>query len=57
MTREFVSAAGLMARVLGFPEYRLVVIDHPISSAGDAALLARARATIEQLKPLLLRAG
>ena len=57
MTREFVSAAGLMARVLGFPEYPFVVIDHPISSAGDAALLARARATIEQLKPLLLRAG
>ena len=54
MTRQFVSAAELMARVLGYPDYPFVVIEHPISSAGDAALLARAKATIEQLERLLL---
>ena len=54
MTTQFVSAAELMARVLGYPGYSFVVIDHPISSASDAALEARARATIEQLRQLLL---
>ena len=36
MTTRFVSAAELMARVLGFPGYEFAVIAHPISSAGDA---------------------
>lgn len=54
MTSQFVSAAELMARVLGYPGYSFVVIDHPISSADDAALLARARATIDQIRRLLL---
>ena len=54
MTSQFESAAELMARVLGYPGYPFVVIDHPISSATDAALLARARATFEQIRQLLL---
>lgn len=54
MTSQFVSAAELMARVLGYPDYPFVVIDHPISSACDADLLARAEATIQQLRNLLL---
>lgn len=54
MTSQFVSAAELMARVLGYPDYGFVVIDHPISSAGDAALSARAQATIDQIRRLLL---
>jgi hypothetical protein len=49
MTTQFVSAAELMCRVLGMPDYKFVVIGHPISSASDA------RATIEQAKDLLLR--
>ena len=57
MTSQFASAAELMARVLGYPDYAFVTIDHPISSAGDSALLARARATIEQLHGLLLAGG
>jgi hypothetical protein len=55
MTARFVSAAELMARVLGLPDYRFVVIGHPISSASDAELEAYARETIAQARGLLLR--
>ena len=55
MTTRFVSAAELMARVLGMPGYPFVVIDHPVSSATDAQLEARARAAIEQGLPMLVR--
>jgi hypothetical protein len=54
MTTRFVSAAGLMSRVLGMPGYAFAVIDHPVSSAGDAGLAAMAQATIEQARRLLL---
>ena len=55
MTTRFVSAAELMSRVLGMPDYGFAVIDHPVSSADDAALMAMARATIEQGQGLLLQ--
>ena len=55
MTTRFVSAAELMARVLGFPGYAFAVIDHPISSAGDAALRDMAASAAEQAHRLLLR--
>ena len=54
MTARFVSAAELMARVLGVPGFRFAVIDHPISSASDEELAARARATIEQARGIIL---
>jgi hypothetical protein len=54
MTTRFASAAELMSRVLGMPDYRFVVIDHPISSAPDAKLAEYARATVEQARQLLL---
>ena len=38
MTERFVSAAELMAQVLGAPDHRFVVIPHPISSADRDAL-------------------
>jgi len=44
MTSQFVSAAQLMARVLGADGYPFVVIEHPISSATPDALRERARA-------------
>ena len=47
-------AAELMARVLGMPGYRFGVIDHPISSAGDAGLRERAESFVEQAVELLL---
>ena len=56
MTTRFASAAELMSRVLGMPGYAFVQIEHPVSSADDAALAARARATIEQGLKLLVRA-
>ena len=55
MTTRFVSAAEMMARVLGMPGYDFAVIDHPVSSATDAELAARARAAIEQGCRLLVR--
>jgi hypothetical protein len=36
MTTRFVTAAKLMAKVLGMPDYPFAVIEHPISNAGDA---------------------
>lgn len=54
MTTRFVSAAELMARVLGFPGYAFAVIDHPISSASDAALRAMAVAAAQQAQRLLV---
>jgi hypothetical protein len=53
MTTRFVSAAELMSRVLGMPGYRFAVIEHPVSSATDAGLAARAQATIGQMRGLL----
>jgi hypothetical protein len=54
MTTRFSSAAELMSRVLGVPDFRFAVIDHPISSASDARLEAYARATIAQARQILL---
>ena len=56
MTTRFVSAADLMARVLGFSGYEYAVIAHPISSANDEALREMAAAAIIQVRRLLLTA-
>lgn len=55
MTTRFVSAAELMARVLGFPGYPFAVIPHPVSSASDDALREAAAAAAEQARRLLLQ--
>jgi hypothetical protein len=55
MTSRFVSAAELMCKVLGMPDYKFAVIGHPISSASDDELSDYARSTIEQARTLLLR--
>jgi hypothetical protein len=55
MTARFVSAAEMMAKVLGMPGYKFVVIGHPISNASDDQLADYARATIAQARSLLLR--
>jgi hypothetical protein len=55
MTTRFVSAAELMARVLGFPGYQFAVIAHPLSSATDDALREMAAAATAQSRRLLLR--
>jgi hypothetical protein len=55
MTSRFASAAEMMGKVLGLPGYEFAAIEHPVSSAGDAELLARARAALNQGVPLLVR--
>jgi hypothetical protein len=55
MTERFVSAAEMMAKVLGMPDYKFVVIGHPISNASDEQLAGYARTTIEQARRLWFR--
>jgi hypothetical protein len=55
MTSRFVSAAEMMSRVLGMPDYRFAVIGHPLSSATDRELEEMARKAIEQGRSLLLK--
>jgi hypothetical protein len=54
MTRNFVSAAELMAKVLGMPDYGFAVIDHPVSSATDKELEARALQTMATIDTQIL---
>ena len=53
MTSAFVDGGELMAAALGVPGYRFAVIGHPISSASDTELEAKARAALEQARDLL----
>ncbi len=55
MTERFATAAELMSRVLGMPDYRFARIGHPVSSATDAGLAAMARLAIEQGRSMLVR--
>jgi hypothetical protein len=58
MTSNFVSAAELMAKVLGMPGYAFAVIDHPVSSASDKELEARALQTMAAIdEQILLSVG
>ena len=53
MTTRFVSAAELMARVLGLPGYPFAVIEHPVSSASDAELEQRARMVLQCIEDMI----
>ena len=55
MTNRFVSAAELMAKVLGAPDYKFAVIDHPVSSASDTELANKAEQAVELIDELILR--
>ena len=57
MTTKFVSAAELMAKVLGADGYPFVVIDHPISSASGETLDAWARQAARESMDLLIGAN
>jgi hypothetical protein len=54
MTANFISAAELMSQVLGMPDYEFAVIEHPVSSADDQGLQARAQQTAEALQRIVL---
>ena len=56
MTTQFVSAAKLMARVLGADGYPFVIIDHPISSASEETLDGWARVAARESVDLLIGA-
>jgi hypothetical protein len=53
MTDAFIDGAELMARALGAEGYAFAVIAHPIASANDEELQAKARATAEQAARML----
>ena len=53
MTEKFVSAAVLMARVLGAEDHPFVTIPHPISSATDEQLTAAARVAADDIAAIL----
>lgn len=55
MTTRFISAAEMMCRVHGMPDYKFAVIEHPISSASDDELKAKAEATADQVATLILK--
>lgn len=57
MTEQFVSAAQMMCRVLGMPDYEFAVIGHPVSSATDERLAEFAARALEQGEPLLRQHG
>lgn len=54
MTANFTSAAELMSRVLGVPDYLFGVIAHPISSATDEELAERANIVTNYIRQLIL---
>ncbi len=53
MTSAFVSAAELMARVQGVPDHPFTVIEHPIASADEAGLEARAETAVSDAVAVL----
>jgi len=55
MTTRFASAADMMSRVLGMPDYAFAQIGHPVSSATDDQLRAMARTAIEQGLAMLVK--
>ena len=55
MTTRFTSAAEMMGKALGMPGYAFATIEHPVSSASDAELAARAQAAIDQACRLLVK--
>ena len=56
MTTAFVDAAETMAAALGQTDYPFSVVEHPVSSATDAGLEARARSVCEHLRAELTAA-
>tara|TARA_B100000686_G_scaffold328943_1_gene389572 strand:+ start:163 stop:384 length:222 start_codon:yes stop_codon:yes gene_type:complete len=54
MTNKFISAADLMAKVLGSPGFQYAIIDHPVSSASDEELAEKAAETLHFINSLVL---
>jgi len=54
MTTMFVSAADLMARILGAENYAYVTIGHPVSSADEDTLKAWAKEAAADSERILI---
>ncbi|MED5551232.1 MAG: hypothetical protein VX785_00850 [Actinomycetota bacterium] len=54
MTSAFADAAELMARVQGVPLHPFAVIEHPIASADDVGINARAQEAVEKAVEVLV---
>ena len=55
MTNKFISAAELMANVLGAPNYKFAIIDHPVSSSSEDELKEKAKKIIQTMEELILK--
>jgi hypothetical protein len=55
MTARFASAAEMMRRVLGMPDYPFVVISHPIANNDDETIRAKAEDAVQQCLAILLK--
>ena len=54
MTTMFVSAADLMARILGAEDYKYVTIGHPVSSANADTLKEWAKKAAAESEQILI---
>ena len=55
MTDRFEQSAKAMAAVNGIPDYRFIMLRHPIANDSDADLAAKAAAAVPQIVELLTR--
>ena len=54
VTHVFIATGKAMARAWGVPDFRFLVMPHPIANLDDAELDARAEAIVPEVVQLLL---
>jgi hypothetical protein len=55
ITENFVKSAQVVAKINGLPDYKFVVIGHPIANDSDEVLHAKAQGAIEEIVALLTK--
>ena len=53
ITHVFLNTAQAMTRMMGVPDYRYVVAQHPLSSLTDAEVKQRAAALADEVEAIL----
>ena len=53
-TEPFAKTAENMAKRRGFPNYRYILVEHPLSSARPEGIMARAREALPEVISILL---
>ena len=53
-TTPFAKTAENMAKRRGFPGYRYILVEHPLSSAGDEGIRERARIALPRVLSIAL---